>query len=140
MVQKRTCDYSGQEIEPGTGTMYVKNDGTVLHFANAKCEKNYLLGREPRSLEWTQTARDERARAAADAVDVGAEEDEAEEVEEDEAEEVEEDEAEEVDVEDEDEAEAEADVEEDVDAEAEEDADAEAEAEEEDAEEEEAEA
>jgi large subunit ribosomal protein L24e len=52
MVQKRTCDYSGQEIEPGTGTMYVKNDGTVLWFADAKCEKNYFMGREPRDLEW----------------------------------------------------------------------------------------
>ena len=52
MVQKRTCDYSGQEIEPGTGTMYVKNDGTVLWFADAKCEKNYLMGREARDLEW----------------------------------------------------------------------------------------
>jgi len=52
MVQKRTCDYSGQEIEPGTGTMYVKNDGTVLWFADAKCEKNYRMGREARDLEW----------------------------------------------------------------------------------------
>ena len=52
MVQKRTCDYSGQEIEPGTGTMYVKTDGTVLWFADAKCEKNYFMGREARDLEW----------------------------------------------------------------------------------------
>ena len=52
MVQKRTCDYSGQEIEPGTGTMYVKTNGTVLWFADAKCEKNYLMGREARDLEW----------------------------------------------------------------------------------------
>jgi large subunit ribosomal protein L24e len=52
MVQKRTCDYSGQEIEPGTGTMYVETDGTVLWFADAKCEKNYFMGREARDLEW----------------------------------------------------------------------------------------
>jgi len=58
MVQERTCDYSGQEIEPGTGTMYVKNDGTVLWFADAKCEKNYLMGREPRDLEWVGDERD----------------------------------------------------------------------------------
>ena len=61
MVQKRTCDYSGQEIEPGTGTMYVKNDGTVLWFADAKCEKNYRMGREARDLEWI--GGDERADA-----------------------------------------------------------------------------
>ena len=54
MVEKRTCDYSGEKIEPGTGIMYVRTDGTVLHFADSKCEKNYFLGREPRDLEWTE--------------------------------------------------------------------------------------
>jgi large subunit ribosomal protein L24e len=53
MVEKRTCDFSGEEIEPGTGTMYVKNDGTILHFKDSKAEKNYFLGREPRDVEWT---------------------------------------------------------------------------------------
>ncbi|GAB3027397.1 50S ribosomal protein L24e [Natronobiforma cellulositropha] len=57
MVEHRTCDYSGKEIEPGTGIMYVRNDGTVLHFADSKAEKNYLLGREPRDLEWTAEGR-----------------------------------------------------------------------------------
>ncbi|RCU46112.1 50S ribosomal protein L24e [Haloplanus salinus] len=54
MVDTRTCDYSGEEIEPGTGTMYVRTDGTILHFKDSKAEKNYFLGREPRDLEWTQ--------------------------------------------------------------------------------------
>ncbi|RDI72800.1 50S ribosomal protein L24e [Halopelagius longus] len=53
MVEKRTCDFSGEEIEPGTGTMYVKNDGTILHFKDSKAEKNYFLGREARDVEWT---------------------------------------------------------------------------------------
>jgi large subunit ribosomal protein L24e len=53
MVDTRICDYSGEEIEPGTGTMYVKTDGTILHFVDSKAEKNYFLGREPRDLEWT---------------------------------------------------------------------------------------
>jgi large subunit ribosomal protein L24e len=57
MVEKRTCDFSGEEIEPGTGTMYVKNDGTVLHFKDSKAEKNYFLGREPRDVEWTAEGR-----------------------------------------------------------------------------------
>jgi len=96
MVQKRTCDYSGQEIEPGTGTMYVKNDGTVLWFADSKCEKNYLMGREARELEWTGDKRDERAdeETAADddaeSEETGA--DEADEDELDEADEAEDDE------------------------------------------------
>jgi large subunit ribosomal protein L24e len=54
MVDTRTCDYSGEKIEPGTGTMYVKTDGTILHFKDSKAEKNYFLGREARDLEWTQ--------------------------------------------------------------------------------------
>ena len=57
MVEKRTCDYTGEEIEPGTGIMYVKTDGTVLHFVDSKAEKNYKLGREPRDLEWTEEGR-----------------------------------------------------------------------------------
>jgi large subunit ribosomal protein L24e len=54
MPERRTCDYTGEEIEPGTGVMYVRTDGTVLHFKNSKAEKNYFLGREARDLEWTQ--------------------------------------------------------------------------------------
>ncbi|MFP8888508.1 50S ribosomal protein L24e [Natrialbaceae archaeon A-CW2] len=57
MVEHRTCDYTGEEIEPGTGIMYVRNDGSVLHFVDSKAEKNYKLGREPRDLEWTEEGR-----------------------------------------------------------------------------------
>ena len=66
MVQKRTCDYSGQEIEPGTGTMYVRKDGTVLWFADSKCEKNYLMGREARDLGWIGDRRDDEPDEKAD--------------------------------------------------------------------------
>jgi large subunit ribosomal protein L24e len=52
MPERRTCDYTGEEIEPGTGVMYVKTDGTVLHFVSSKAEKNYFMGREARDLEW----------------------------------------------------------------------------------------
>jgi large subunit ribosomal protein L24e len=57
MVSTRTCDFSGDDIEPGTGIMYVRNDGTVLHFKDRKAEKNYFMGRESRDLEWTQAGR-----------------------------------------------------------------------------------
>ncbi|SFG38529.1 large subunit ribosomal protein L24e [Halopelagius inordinatus] len=66
MVEKRTCDFSGQEIEPGTGTMYVKNDGTILHFKDSKAEKNYFLGREPRDVEWTAEGQAESGPAHGD--------------------------------------------------------------------------
>lgn len=67
MVETRTCDYSGEEIEPGTGIMFVRTDGTVLNFVDSKAEKNYFLGREARDLEWTAAGRAEkegRARVA----------------------------------------------------------------------------
>ncbi|WP_142858875.1 50S ribosomal protein L24e [Salinigranum halophilum] len=91
MVEKRTCDYTGDDIEPGTGTMFVKTDGTVLHFKDSKAEKNYLLGREARDLEWTTTGRRqaERAQASRDAgatQEAEAEDDAAEADEDDEAE------------------------------------------------------
>ena len=60
------CSFCGKEIEPGTGLMYVKNDGTVLYFCSSKCFKNWKLGRNPRKVRWTeayQQARAERAHA-----------------------------------------------------------------------------
>jgi large subunit ribosomal protein L24e len=64
MVQRRTCDYTGEDIEPGTGIMYVANDGTILHFVDSKAEKNYLMGREARDLEWTAAGRANKGPAA----------------------------------------------------------------------------
>ena len=54
MPRTRECDFCGADIEPGTGTMLVLNDGSTHHFCSAKCEKNVDLGREARDLEWTE--------------------------------------------------------------------------------------
>jgi len=55
MVVKRKCTFCGEDIEPGTGSMYVKKDGTVYYFCSSKCRKNFLkLGREPRKVRWTK--------------------------------------------------------------------------------------
>ncbi len=48
------CSFCGATIEPGTGLMYVKNDGTVLYFCSSKCFKNFQLGRNPRKLKWVK--------------------------------------------------------------------------------------
>lgn len=54
MVEKRTCSFCGQDIEPGTGKMYVKKDGTVYNFCSNKCKKNRIdIGRVPRRTRWT---------------------------------------------------------------------------------------
>jgi large subunit ribosomal protein L24e len=55
MVEKRNCSFCGLEIEPGTGKMFVKKDGTVLNFCTSKCYKNMIeLRRVPRTTKWTK--------------------------------------------------------------------------------------
>ncbi|MBA3045470.1 MAG: 50S ribosomal protein L24e [Candidatus Thermoplasmatota archaeon] len=54
MVEKRNCSFCGEPIEPGTGKMYVKKDGSVFNFCSNKCKKNNVgLGRVPRRTRWT---------------------------------------------------------------------------------------
>ncbi len=54
MVEKRNCSFCGDPIEPGTGKMYIKKDGTVYSFCSNKCKKNRIdLGRVPRRTQWT---------------------------------------------------------------------------------------
>jgi len=48
------CSFCGKDIESGTGKMFVKTDGKILHFDKNKCEKNMLkLKRKPRNFKWT---------------------------------------------------------------------------------------
>ena len=55
MVEKRVCSFCGNEIEPGTGKMYVKKDATIFYFCSNKCQKNMLkLKRVPRRVKWTK--------------------------------------------------------------------------------------
>lgn len=53
MPKTHICSFCGKTVEPGTGIMYVKNDGTVLWFCSSKCFKSYKMGRDPRKLKWT---------------------------------------------------------------------------------------
>ena len=54
MVEKRNCSFCGEDIEPGTGKMFVKKDGTVYTFCSNKCKKNRIdIGRVPRRTKWT---------------------------------------------------------------------------------------
>jgi large subunit ribosomal protein L24e len=55
MVERRVCTFCGDEIEPGTGRMYIKKDGVVYNFCTSKCYKNLvILRRVPRRTTWTQ--------------------------------------------------------------------------------------
>lgn len=58
MPIRRSCSFCGNEIEPGTGKMFIKKDGTVFLFCSSKCQANLLkLGRVPRWTPWTQAYR-----------------------------------------------------------------------------------
>jgi large subunit ribosomal protein L24e len=47
------CSFCNDNIELGTGKMFVKNDGKVLYFCSSKCEKNMIkLKREPARVKW----------------------------------------------------------------------------------------
>jgi large subunit ribosomal protein L24e len=55
MVVKRQCSFCAQEIEPGTGSMFVKRDGSVFHFCSGSCRKQQLhLGRVGHRFKWTR--------------------------------------------------------------------------------------
>ena len=78
MPRTRECDYCGSDIEPGTGTMLVKNDGSTTHFCSSKCENNADLGREARNLGWTESGRATTAAEEAEAAEADGEADETE--------------------------------------------------------------
>ncbi len=77
MVKKYTCGFCGGGIEPGTGTIFVRSDGSLLYLCSSKCRKNAItLKRRPQKLKWTEVyeerirrkARDARARKRAKTV------------------------------------------------------------------------
>lgn len=57
MPRAITCSYCGRSIEPGTGLMYVKNDGSILWFCSSKCKKKHFYGSDPRKLKWAVKGR-----------------------------------------------------------------------------------
>lgn len=68
MVERKICSFCGNEIEPGTGKMYVKKDGTIYSFCTHKCYENMIqLKRIPRRTLWTRHARKERVEPSEEA-------------------------------------------------------------------------
>ncbi len=55
MVERKICSFCGNDIEPGTGRMYVRKDSTVYQFCTTKCYKNMaVLKRVPRYVRWSK--------------------------------------------------------------------------------------
>ncbi|PWR71726.1 50S ribosomal protein L24e [Methanospirillum lacunae] len=57
MMQSHVCSFCGEGMEPGTGKMFVRKDGSIFYFCSTKCQKNYKLGRIPRRVTWTAAGR-----------------------------------------------------------------------------------
>jgi large subunit ribosomal protein L24e len=56
-MESHICSFCGASIEPGTGKMFVKKDGTILFYCSTKCQKNHNLKRIPRRMPWTIAGR-----------------------------------------------------------------------------------
>ena len=57
MVKSYICSFCGEEVEPGSGKMFVKKDGSIFYFCSSKCQNNFKLGRVPRRVSWTEAGR-----------------------------------------------------------------------------------
>ena len=57
MVETYTCTFCGEALEPGTGKLFVRKDGSIYYFYSTKCQKNHKLGRIPRRVRWTAAGR-----------------------------------------------------------------------------------
>ncbi len=54
------CSFCKEEIEKGTGKMFVKTDAKILYFCSRRCEKNMLkLGRDPTRVNWIRKKKKE---------------------------------------------------------------------------------
>ena len=53
-MEIRKCSFCSKNLEPGTGKLYAKKDGTVFYFCSAKCENNAALGRVTRKTKWAR--------------------------------------------------------------------------------------
>jgi large subunit ribosomal protein L24e len=55
MPKTQNCSFCQYQIPIGRGLMYVKRDGTILHFCSNKCRKAMLNQKKnPRKTRWTK--------------------------------------------------------------------------------------
>ncbi|MBD3353092.1 MAG: 50S ribosomal protein L24e [Candidatus Lokiarchaeota archaeon] len=55
MVKVKKCDFCGYNIQPGEGTTYIRNDGSILNFCCKKCRLARLkYKKNPRKTRWTK--------------------------------------------------------------------------------------
>ena len=55
------CTFCGNNIERGTGKIYVQKDAKILYFCSSKCEKNHVkLGRKFLETKWSRKFKREK--------------------------------------------------------------------------------
>ncbi len=59
VVSMPKCSFCGTDIKPGRGTMFVKNDGTIIYYCSSKCQRNAAM-RNPVKVRWTQAYRKQK--------------------------------------------------------------------------------
>ncbi|XP_066917959.1 large ribosomal subunit protein eL24-like isoform X1 [Clytia hemisphaerica] len=47
------CNFSGLKIYPGHGRRMIRIDGKLFNFLSKKCERSFLMKRNPRNISWT---------------------------------------------------------------------------------------
>ncbi|MBU0457186.1 MAG: 50S ribosomal protein L24e [Nanoarchaeota archaeon] len=61
------CTFCGNQIEKGTGKLFVYSNGKTANFCSNKCEKNlHKLKRKPSKIPWTEAYRKERGKMVAE--------------------------------------------------------------------------
>jgi large subunit ribosomal protein L24e len=54
-MEQRVCSFCGNPLEPGTGMMFIKKDGSVYYFDKRRCKLSLLdFGRLNRRTKWTR--------------------------------------------------------------------------------------
>lgn len=62
-METHECSFCKIKIEPGTGVMFVKRDGSLFYLCSSKCEKNMLkLSRTPRKMRWITSRQTEKVK------------------------------------------------------------------------------
>ncbi|MEM2876267.1 MAG: 50S ribosomal protein L24e [Candidatus Bathyarchaeia archaeon] len=60
MPRMYRCSFCGEEVKPGKGMIYVRNDGALFWFCSKKCRSSSLkLKRDARKVPWTNYYRKE---------------------------------------------------------------------------------
>ena len=62
MPVARKCSFCWGRVEPGSGLMLVRRDGSIMFFCSSKCERSFDLGRKPHLLKWTERSRKMRGK------------------------------------------------------------------------------